>query len=185
MLLFSAICGVSSTRERGRSAPPGLRMCKLLLGVAVSSFCAGTVLAQTRHAGRVVAVVGNGGLPVANLSLPEVRRLFLGETRYWKKDLPVVLIVPPAGTHEHDVLLHIVYRMNEAQYKQYWVGRILRGEAISAPKTADSLAAAQRLVASLPGGVTVLSPNQTSNDKKMRVLKIDGKSPGDKEYPLR
>ena len=132
-----------------------------------------------------MAVVGNPGLPVANLSMHEVRRLFLGQTRYWKGNLPVVLVVPPTGTHERYVLLHDVYRMNEAQYKQYWIGRILRGEAITAPKTADSRAVAQKLVARLAGCVTVLSTNQTTTSKNIKLLKVDGKSPGDKQYPLR
>lgn len=130
-------------------------------------------------------MVGNGGLPVSNLSLHDMRRLFLGETRYWKGNIPVVLIMPPARTHERDVLLHSVYRMNEAQYKQYWIGRILRGEAMNAPKTAESLSSARSLVASLPGGVTLLNAHQANTSKKRKVLKIDGKSPGEKEYPLR
>lgn len=155
-----------------------------LLLMALCSLWPAPVPAQTHHAGGDIAVVGSQDLPVANLSLHEVRRLFLGETRYWKGNMPVVLIVPPAGTHERYVLLHDVYGMNEAQYKQYWIGRILRGEAITAPKTADSLSAAQTLVASLPGCLTVLNVNQTSASG-MRILKIDGKSPGEKEYPLR
>lgn len=132
-----------------------------------------------------MAVVGNHDLPVANLSSHEVRRLFLGETRYWKGNVPVVLVVPPPGTHERYVLLHSVYRMSETQYKQYWTSRILRGQAVTAPKTADSLTAAQKLVAKLPGSLTILSVNPTATQKTMKVLKVDGKSPGDKEYPLR
>lgn len=132
-----------------------------------------------------MAVVGNHDLPVTNLSSHEVRRLFLGETRYWKGNVPVVLVVPPPGTHERDVLLHNVYRMNEAQYKQYWTSRILRGEAVTAPKTAESLNSAQKLVARLPGSLTILSVNSTATKKSTKILKVDGKSPGDKEYPLR
>jgi hypothetical protein len=187
MLLFSAVCGALSGSDKDQSVSSSVRAkglgTKLLLGIAIFSCWAATVPAYARRSGRDVAVVGNGDLPVANLSLPEVRRLFLGETRYWKKNLPVVLIVPPVGTHERDVLLHNVYRMSEVQFKQYWIRRILRGQAVSAPKTADSVSAAQKLVASLPGGVTVLSSNRRS--KKTRVLKTDGKSPGEKEYPLR
>ena len=146
--------------------------------------CAG-VAAQTHHEGGDVAVVANSDLPVGNLSLYEVRRVFLGETRYWKNDLPVVLIVPPAGTHEREVLLHDVYRMNEAQYKQYWIGRILRGEAVSAPKTADSMGIANDLVASVQGCITVMNMSDVSTGKKVKILKIDGRLPGEKEYPLR
>jgi|SRR5579862_572230 len=190
MALFSAVCRALCGREGGlrvrHRASVGVRMRgKLLLAVALCLFWPATGSARTHHPAADVAVVGNADLPVGNLSLHEVRRLFLGETRYWKGNLPVVLIVPPAGTHERDVLLHSVYRMNETQYKQYWTGRILRGEAVSAPKTAESLAAAQNLVASLPGCVTILNSNQTSASKNMRILTIDGKLPGEKEYPLK
>lgn len=190
MLLFSILCSTLSRRGgvACAEAPACPRVNKrgwVLLGMALCCLWPVAVLAQTHHAAGDVAVVGNRDLPVANLSLHEVRRLFLGETRYWKGNVPVVLIVPPAGTHERYVLLHDVYRMNEAQYKQYWIGRVLRGEAITAPKTADTLSAAQNLVASLPGCVTMLTVNQTTASGKMRVLKVDGKSPGEKEYPLR
>lgn len=189
MRVFSVVCRLLSGRDGDLSPqqarPIGVSMRgKLLLGVALCAFWPAVGPAQAHHAGGDVAVVGNGDVPVANLSLHEVRRLFLGETRYWKGNLPVVLIVPPAGTHERDVLLHSVYRMNEAQYKQYWIGRILRGEAVSAPKTAESLSAAQNLVANLPGCVTILNSTQTTS-RNTRVLKIDGKSPGQREYPLR
>ena len=189
MLVFSVICRLLSGKG-SRLSPQhadriGVSMRgRLLLGVVLCTVWPAVGPAQAHRSGGDVAVVGNGDLPVANLSLHEVRRLFLGETRYWKGNLPVVLIVPPAGTHERNVLLHSVYRMNEAQYKQYWIGRILRGEAVSAPKTAESLSAAQNLVASLPGCVTILNSSR-STSRKTRVLKIDGKAPGEREYPLR
>lgn len=190
MLLFAAFYGFLSDGDGNVSmrlggAAEGRMWGKLLLAVALCSFWPITGQAQAHHLGGDVAVAGNLDVPVANLSLYEVRRLFLGETRYWKGNLPVVLILPPIGTHERDVLLQRIYRMNEAQYKEYWIGRILRGEAVSAPKTAESLAAAQNLVTSLPGCVTILNLNQTNNGKNVRILKIDGKSPGEKEYPLR
>ena len=154
------------------------------MGIAFLLLLPATILAQSRHDAGDVAVVANRDVPQANLSLYEVRRIFLGETRYWKNDLPVVLIVPPAGSHEREVLLRNVYRMNEAQYRQYWVGRILRGEAVSAPKTAESVSVARELIATLPGCVTVMNANDV-NSKNIKVLKVDGKSSSDKEYPLR
>src|SRR5579864_1915534 len=87
-----------ATSAHGLTAPFGGRMwSKLLLAVAVCSFWPITGQAQTHHPGGDVAVAGNSDVPVANLSLYEVRRLFLGETRYWKGNMPVVLILPPAN----------------------------------------------------------------------------------------
>ncbi len=143
------------------------------------------MLAQARHDAGDVALVGNGDLPLANLSLYDVRRVFLGETRYWKSNLPVVLIVPPAGTRERDVLLRRVYRMNEAQYKQYWIGRILRGEAVSAPKIAASHDVTNELVAHVPGCITIMNVGDVNATGHLKILRVDDKSPGDKEYALR
>ena len=185
-VLYSTLSGRGASLCAGHARRKALTgRGRFLLAIALCCLWPASIPAQAHHAGGVVAVVGNPGLPVTNLSMHDVRRLFLGETRFWKGNLPVVLVVPPTGTHERYVLLHDVYRMNEAQYKQYWISRILRGEAITAPKTAESRTAVQKLVASLPGCVTVLRTNQATTSKNMKLLKVDGKSPGDKEYPLR
>jgi len=190
MVVFSVLYSTLAGKGAGVSGVVPIRARvklggKFLLAFALLSLWPTTVPARNHPAGGEVAVVGNQDLPVANLSSHEVRRLFLGETRYWKGNVPVVLVVPPPGTHERAVLLHNVYRMNETQYKQYWISRILRGEAVTAPKTAESVAAAQKLVAKLPGSLTILSVNPTATKKSTKILKVDGKSPGDKEYPLR
>jgi len=175
--IFSARsgCALGQKKVRGR----------VLFSFILVFLLSATALEQGRHDGGGVAVVANRNLPVGNLSLPEVRRIFLGETRYWKSNLPVVLIVPPAGTHERHVLLHSVYHMTEAQYKQYWTGRILRGEVIRAPKTAESASAARDLIASLPGSITVMNVNELSGRNNFKVIKVDGKSPVAKGYPIR
>ena len=139
---------------------------------------------QVRHEGVAdVAVVVNRDVPADSLALYEVRRLFRGESRYWKSNLLVVLIVPPAGTHERDVMLRNIYKMNESQYKQYWVERIFRAEAFSAPKIADSSAIANELLSSVPGCITFMNANDVRPGSK--ILKIDNKLPGERGYPLR
>src|SRR5215510_12443739 len=191
MLLFSVVYSLLPDGfgyhllETPARAPAGTRTrSRFLLLVAFCALISGTLLAQGHHEAGPVVLVANRDLPVANLSLYEVRRVFMGETRYWKNNLPVVLIVPAAGTRERDVLLHSVYRMNEQQYKQYWIGRILRGEAISAPKTAESVSMARELVASVPGCISVMNASDVNAHSNVKILTIDGKSPGDKGYAL-
>jgi len=140
---------------------------------------------QGRREATEIALVANKDVPVGNLSIYEVRHVFMGETRFWKGTVPVVLIVPPSGTREREVMLHAVYRMSESQYRQYWIGRILRAEAASAPKTADSNATAHDLVASFSGCITIMNLNDVRLNNKIKILTVDGKSPGDKGYPLR
>jgi len=192
MAVFSAIYGMPLNGEgftfsvnSGRIWSQIKARGRVLVCFLLVSLLSATGLPQGRHDGGGVAEMGNRNLNVGNLSLPEVRRIFLGEVRYWKSNLPVVLIVPAAGTHERHVLLHSVYHMTEAQYKHYWTGRILRGEAIRAPKTAESAAAARDLIASLPGSITVMNVNELSGRNNFKVINVDGKSPVAKGYPIR
>jgi hypothetical protein len=145
-----------------------------------------TVLAsqQSRHdGGTEVAVVVNPGVPVSGISTYDIRHVFMGDKQYWKSNMPVVLIVPPAGTREREVMLHSIYHMNETQYRQYWIGRIFRAEAISAPKTAESSAIANELLSSIPGCITIMNASDVRPGGK--ILKVDGKLPGERGYPLR
>ena len=139
---------------------------------------------QVRHEGVAdIAVVVSRDVPASGLPIREVRRIFRGENRYWNSSLPIVLIVPSAGTRERDVMLNNIYKMNESQYKQYWVERIFRAEAFSAPKIADSSATANKLISSVSGCITLMNANEVRPGSK--VLKIDNKLPGEPGYPLR
>jgi ABC-type phosphate transport system substrate-binding protein len=155
----------------------------ILLTLAFFLGLSALLLAQIRHESADVAVVANADVPVDNLSIFEVRHIFRGEKQYWKSNLKVVLLVPPQGAHERDVMLNVVYRMSESEYKQYWIGRIFRAEAISAPKTAESSATAKNLVTRLSGCITLMNAADVRSSD--RILKIDGKVPGEKGYALR
>ncbi|HLJ86602.1 MAG TPA: hypothetical protein VKZ53_07245 [Candidatus Angelobacter sp.] len=170
--------------QTGLAAPNRMKVrIKILLGLACCLGLTGFSDPQARHELGDVVLVVNGNVPVANLSLFDARHIFMGEQHYWNSNLPVVLIVPPAGTRQHDVMLHTLYRMNSSQYRQYWIGRIFRGEAISPPKTAESSEIANALVSSLGGCITIMNSEEVRPGSK--VLRINGKFPGERGYPLR
>src|SRR3989442_13740580 len=89
--------------------------------------------AQTAR-GTDIAVVIHPDTPVTDLSLAEVRKVLLGERQYWRAKLPVVLLIRAPVARERDVVLRLIYKMSEAQFKQYWVAKIFRAEAPSPPK---------------------------------------------------
>jgi hypothetical protein len=122
-------------------------------------------------------------LPVDNISFAELRRLMMGDRQYWSSNLRVTLLVRAPGTHERDVILKSVYQMSEAQFRQYWISKIFRAEAVSGPKIVYTNEMATELVAAIPGAVAFVESTQIP--KGLKVLKIDGKLPGDKAYPLR
>jgi len=128
-------------------------------------------------------VVVRPDTPVDELSLSQTRKLFLGEKQYWNSNVGVTLLVRAPGARERDVLLKVVYRMSEAEFKQYWILKIFKAEAASGPKVVYSNQMATELVSALPGSVAFVDAAEVP--KGLKVLSIDGKLPGQAGYPLR
>jgi len=129
-----------------------------------------------------VAVVVGPDVPVDELTFPEVRKLFLGERQFWTPKLRVVLLMRAPVAPERDIVLRTIYQMSEAQFRQYWISKVFRAEVSSGPKIVYSNEMATELVSAIPGAVAFVDAAQVP--KGLKVLRIDGKLPGDKAYPL-
>ncbi len=130
-----------------------------------------------------VAIVVRPDTPVDGLSMAQTRKLILGEQQFWSANLRVTLLLRPPGSREREVVLKVLYRMNEAEFRQYWISKLFRAEAENGPKVVYSNEMATGLVSSLPGSVAFVDASQVP--KGLKVLKIDGKLPGQPGYPLK
>lgn len=137
-------------------------------------------VAQTKS--NDVAVVTNPSTPVSELSLAEVRKIFLGERQYWNSSMPVVVLVRAPVAREREVVLKTIYQMNENQFKQYWVAKIFRSEAVSAPKIVYSSDMTMQLLSVIPGSIAFMQAKDVGPGVK--ILKVDGQTPGEPGYKL-
>ena len=140
-------------------------------------------LAAQTSRGSDIAVVVHPDTPVSNLSLAEVRRVFLGERQYWTAKLPVTLFIRAPAARERHVVLKIIYEMTEAQFNQYWIAKVIRAEAASPPKIVYSNDSASELVAAIPGAIAFMDARDVRPG--LRVVRVDGHVPGEPGYPLR
>src|SRR3954453_9413905 len=129
-----------------------------------------------------VAIVVRPDVPVDNLSFAELRRLMLGDRQFWSSNLKVTLLVRAPGAREREVVLKTIYQMSEAQFRQYWIAKVFRDEASSAPRIVYSNEMATELVLQMPGAVAIVDAAQIP--KGLKVLKINGLLPGQPGYPL-
>ena len=129
-----------------------------------------------------VAIVVHPDVPIDNLTFAELRRLLLGDRQFWTSNLRVTLLIRAPVARERDVILKKIYEMSEAQFRQYWVGKVFRAEAAAGPKIIYSNDMAVSLVGSIPGSVAFV--DSAAIPKGLKVLKIDGILPGAKGYPL-
>jgi hypothetical protein len=128
-----------------------------------------------------VAVVVNQNNPVSNLSRNEVRKLFAGERKVWSPGLPVKIFVRAQGASERLVLLALL-DMSESEYKQYWISQVLRKEARDEPVALFSNAMQRQAIEIYPGAIALVNVREVAGG--MKVVRVDGRAPGDKGYPL-
>jgi hypothetical protein len=153
----------------------------ILLLVCICLWGAHAPLAQSRDVD--IAVVVHPDTPVNSLTLAEVRKVFLGERQYWNASLPVVLLIRAPVARERNVVLRTIYQMSEAQFKQYWIAKIFRAEAASAPKVVYSNDMANELVSAIPGAIAFIDAHDVRPGTK--IIRVDGRLPGDPGYELR
>lgn len=146
--------------------------------------CAATAVGRSQaKAVDDMAVVVNPSTPVSDLPLSEVRKVFRGDRQYWSKDVPVVLLIRAPRSRERDVVLRTLYEMSEAQFKQYWIAKIFRAEATAAPKIVYSNNMAKELVTVIPGAIAFLPESEVTDG--LKIVKINGRMPGERGYPLK
>ena len=130
-----------------------------------------------------IAIVVRQDVPVDDMTFAEVRKLLLGDRQFWSSNLRVTLLVRAPGAHEREVVLKTIYQMSEAQFRQYWIAKVFRAEAAAGPRVVYSNEMAAELTSAVPGAVAFVEATQVP--KGLKIVKINGKLPGDKEYPLR
>ncbi len=130
-----------------------------------------------------VAVIVHKQVPINELSLSELRRVFRGERHSWSENLTITLLTPPQGSPERKVLLNEIYEQrSEAQYQQYWISRLFGDDPSISPKITRSSEMSASLVREIPGAIALISADKIP--RGVKVLRIDGKQPGQAGYPL-
>jgi hypothetical protein len=147
-------------------------------GVAAVQLC-GQDLKHTTD----IAVVVNTENNLGDIKLSMLRKIILGDQTTWGNHVSINLIVRQEGTPEQDTMLRALAQMNQAQFRQFWVAKVFRGEAASEPLTVPSSWLASEFVATHRGAMAFVRGTDLRED--LKVLKVDGLLPGAAGYALR
>ena len=151
----------------------------IIVGIVLCAVCLPGV-AQSDQTNDV-AVIVNPGNSVSNLSKSDLKKIFSGEKHAWPGGASIKLIVRTPGSHERSVLLRML-GMSESEYRQYWTAQVVRGEADAEPLAAPSFGMVKEVVSELRGAIGMVDAQNLKAG--MKVIKIDGKMPGEAGYPV-
>ncbi len=131
---------------------------------------------------RTLAIVVNHANPVDDVSLVELRRILLGERSHWPNGRRIALVMMDPGTIERKAMLREVYRMTEDELSRHFLRGLFTGEVFASPKTLASPVGVRKFIFNVPGAIGYVRLSDV--DDSVKVIKIDGHSPEDKDYRL-
>ena len=130
------------------------------------------------------AVIVSRENSVKELSKLELERIFRKEKQFWEGGGKIVLELPKSGSDAKDVLLTELYRMEEDELRRYWIGLVYQNKISEPPKVLASCAVAVAVVSKTNGAVAVVDPAAIKPESRVRIVRIDGRMPGEEGYLL-
>lgn len=129
-----------------------------------------------------LAVIVHPKNPATDVKLREARQILKLDKQFWDNRVRVDLYLPARDSDARTVMLDKIYNKTDEELTKYFVGKVFSGEIPREPSVARSTQAAGKLVARSEGAISVVPANEVPEGVK--VLRIDGKKPGDEGYPL-
>jgi hypothetical protein len=129
------------------------------------------------------AVVVHPDVAIDSLPLVDLRRVLLGDREFWSPGVRITLFIRAPIAGERDAAVKTVCQMTEAQFRQHWIGKVFRADTQAGPRIVYSNDMAIDQVSRTPGALAFIATPVTA--KNVKVLKIDGKLPGQAGYPIR
>ncbi|MEY2880609.1 MAG: hypothetical protein RLZZ15_2989 [Verrucomicrobiota bacterium] len=129
-----------------------------------------------------LAIVVAHAVPIENLTLEELRAVFLMEKAV-VNGTKLSILMREKTAPERAAILKSVYQMSKTQYEAYFLQATFTGLISAGPRLIPSSMALKKIVVGSPGAIGYVVASAV--DASVKVVKIDGRSPGDPQYPLK
>ena len=114
-------------------------------------------------------VVVNKANPVKSLTVPELRRIFMKQSRMWSHGEPMVPVDWDSTHYLRSVFSKNALNRSVREMQEYWVQQSMT-QGLTPPSTQRSARAVLRFVASVPGAISYVPPSEV--DETVRVVPI-------------
>jgi phosphate transport system substrate-binding protein len=154
----------------------------LLLEVSSGS-AAGGASAPPAVPDDTIAIIVNQSNTIDDLSLKDLRTVFLGERSHWPNGRRITLVMMDPGLSERGAVLRDVCRMSETEFSRHFLQGLFTGEVFVSPKTLSTSVGVRKFVFNVPGAIGYLRASDV--DSTVKVIKVNGHRPEEADYPLR
>jgi hypothetical protein len=107
----------------------------------------------------------------------------MGEQDHWSNGRRITVVMLEPGKAERQAVLAQIYKMDEKDFNQYFLHSMFTGELHAAPKALGSSTEVLKFVFNIPGAIGYLKSSEVNDSVK--VVRIDSRLPGEKDYAIR
>jgi ABC-type phosphate transport system substrate-binding protein len=133
-----------------------------------------------------ILVIVNNSNPIDNLSIADLKKLFLSDRSRWDTGKAVAPVMLTAGAPERTSFLKIVCGMSDADLGKYFMQAAFTGKSATPPKEVPSASAVRSFVAASPGAIGFLkAADLPPADTTVKVVQVDGVAASDPAYKLK
>jgi ABC-type phosphate transport system substrate-binding protein len=130
-----------------------------------------------------VAIIVNQSNPVENFSYDDLRKIFLGERSHWPNGRRITLVMLDPSHPERKAVLRDIYGMSEKDFNNHFIQGVFSGAVFVSPKNLATPPDVLKFVFNVPGAIGYVRASDV--DSTVKVLRVDGRLPGDKDYRFR
>lgn len=136
------------------------------MGALLVLLCSGHPSAQTT----AFVVIVNKGNPITSLTVVELRRIFMKQSRMWPHAEPMVPVDWDSTSYVRGIFSRQVLNRSVREMAEYWVQQSMT-QGLTPPSTQRSSRSVLRFVASVPGAISYVPPFDV--DDTVSVVKVD------------
>lgn len=151
--------------------------------VCLALVIASTLAAHAQSPSGTLAVIVHPDNALTDISYPELRRILRLDLQYWSPGSPISLMLPGPSATERERALSKAFQMSEQGFRQHWIAVAYKVQALNLPRPFSDCTVAVRVVSSLNSAMALVDTSCVQ-DEPVRVLKVDGKEPGEAGYRL-
>jgi hypothetical protein len=153
--------------------------------IVLLAFCiSGAFVSPAKES--VLTVIVNSSNPVESISKTQLRALLMGEIDRWANRSQITLVQREPTSQAFQKTLRLILHMTEAEYSRWLLQSEFRGRKLPLIKILNSDESASKFVFNVPGAVAITDGVPSGSiSSEIKILRVDGKLPGDPEYAFK
>ena len=179
--IASACRSVENTAAKPRALSPAGIYFVLIIGVVFAA----VLSAASKSSVHSLAVVVHKSSTVDDVSTAALRKMLTGDLRSWTDSTPVILIQQPEENPSQQRMLQLLLRTTPAAYSRQLLQFQFQGKHLPSIRILNSDTNAIAFVWNVPGAASMVEAEAAlARSDKVKVIRVDGKLPGEPGYPL-